>query len=111
MKKTYLLFLFTAVGVIAVLFIFRKITDIQNAYMNQKGEDSKKTNLQNTYINEEDIDVRDITKKEVCCESYGFGARMVKCCEKYQWTTAEECVVPEGFVGGGKQVVDGSMCQ
>lgn len=49
--------------------------------------------------------------KKVCCESYGFGAGMVKCCESYQWTIPEECVVPDGFVGGGKQIVDDTKCQ
>lgn len=46
----------------------------------------------------------------VCCESFGYGAQMVKCCESYAWTTAEECTVPEGLVGGGKQVVSGDHC-
>ncbi len=47
----------------------------------------------------------------ICCESFGYGAEMVKCCETYEWTTAEECAVPEAFVGGGKQVVDDSYCE
>lgn len=46
----------------------------------------------------------------VCCESYGFGAMMAKCCETYAWTKPTECSVPEGFTGGGKQVVDDGKC-
>ncbi len=47
----------------------------------------------------------------ICCESFGYGAEMVKCCETYEWTTAEECTVPEDFVGGGKAVVEDSYCE
>ena len=47
---------------------------------------------------------------QVCCESFGFGARMVKCCESYAWTAPEACTVPPDFVGGGKAVVADSMC-
>ncbi len=49
-------------------------------------------------------------EEKVCCESYGYGDQMVKCCETYEWTTAEECKVPENFVGGGKDIVDRSHC-
>lgn len=47
---------------------------------------------------------------QVCCESFGYGAMMVKCCESYAWTAPEACVTPEGFVGGGKAVVADEMC-
>lgn len=47
---------------------------------------------------------------KVCCESFGYGAQMVKCCEAYAWTTADECKVAPGFVGGGKQVVADEKC-
>jgi hypothetical protein len=47
---------------------------------------------------------------KVCCESFGYGAQMVQCCESYEWTTAEACTVPPGFVGGGKQVVAADKC-
>lgn len=47
---------------------------------------------------------------KVCCESFGYGAQMVKCCESYEWTTAAACTVPPGFVGGGKQVVAADKC-
>lgn len=47
----------------------------------------------------------------VCCESYGYGAQMVKCCETYEWTLPEECTVPEGFVGGGKEIVSDEFCE
>ncbi|HPW45489.1 MAG TPA: hypothetical protein PKU96_03865 [bacterium] len=46
----------------------------------------------------------------VCCESYGFGAMMVKCCEEYTWIPRNECAIPEGFVGGGKEIVGDSLC-
>lgn len=50
------------------------------------------------------------TKNKVCCEFYGFGAMMVKCCEKYEWTKPEECIAGN-VVGGGRQVVDDSFCK
>lgn len=46
----------------------------------------------------------------VCCESFGYGAQMVPCCQSYAWTTAAECTVPPGMVGGGKQVVADDKC-
>ena len=46
---------------------------------------------------------------EVCCESFGYGAQMVKCCESYAWTPAEACVDP-GMPGGGKAIVDDALC-
>lgn len=48
---------------------------------------------------------------KVCCKSFGYGARMVKCCEKYEWTHADQCVTPENFTGGGKEIVDSSHCK
>jgi len=50
------------------------------------------------------------TPDMVCCESYGFGAMMVKCCEEYSWISREECATPEGFVGGGREIVEDSLC-
>ena len=46
----------------------------------------------------------------VCCHSFGFGSEMKRCCDKYEWTAADGCKVPEGMVGGGKEVVDNSYC-
>lgn len=48
---------------------------------------------------------------DVCCHSFGYGSGMVRCCDEYQWTTPEECTVPEGFVGGGKEIVNDSFCK
>lgn len=47
---------------------------------------------------------------EVCCESFGYGSMMVKCCETYAWTLPAECVLPEGMVGGGREVVADEKC-
>jgi hypothetical protein len=49
-------------------------------------------------------------KKQVCCESFGYGTGMVECCTKAAWSAPEACVVPPGFVGGGKRVVDDAKC-
>lgn len=55
------------------------------------------------------ITITSITNK-VCCHSFGFGSEMKRCCDKYEWTAADECKVPEGMVGGGKELVDNSYC-
>jgi hypothetical protein len=55
------------------------------------------------------ITITSITNK-VCCHSFGFGSQMKRCCDNYEWTTADECKVPEGMVGGGKEIVDNSYC-
>ncbi|HVV84376.1 MAG TPA: hypothetical protein VHE35_15015, partial [Kofleriaceae bacterium] len=52
----------------------------------------------------------DGSAKQVCCESFGYGAQMVKCCETYAWTAADACVAPAGLVGGGKDVVSDDKC-
>jgi len=51
-----------------------------------------------------------ITNNKVCCHSFGFGSEMKRCCDKYEWTTADGCKVPEGMVGGGKEIIDNSYC-
>lgn len=49
--------------------------------------------------------------KKVCCESFGYGAKMKKCCESYQMMLPENCQVEEGTAGGGMQIVDDSFCK
>jgi len=58
------------------------------------------------------VDPSEVEEKidTICCESFGYGSMMVKCCEEYEWTELDECVVEEDFVGGGKQVVSDSYC-
>lgn len=48
--------------------------------------------------------------KPVCCESFGYGERMVECCSAFEWTKADECKVPAGFVGGNKRIVSDDHC-
>ena len=48
---------------------------------------------------------------KVCCESFGYGSRMIKCCETYEWSTAARCKTPSGLVGGGRKIVDDSYCK
>jgi hypothetical protein len=47
----------------------------------------------------------------VCCESFGYGSRMVKCCRTYEWSTASRCKTPPELVGGGKAIVADSYCK
>ena len=63
-------------------------------------------NFKDTIINNIDID-RDVV---VCCYEYGLGAMMVKVNERHQWREESECAIDQGFTGGGKEIVDKSMC-
>ncbi len=47
---------------------------------------------------------------QVCCESFGYGSEMKKCCETYSWTLPADCTVPGDWVGGSKQIVADSYC-
>lgn len=46
----------------------------------------------------------------VCCEIYGYGVGMEKVNIHYEWTKSEDCTIPEGFVGGGREVVEDEYC-
>ena len=57
-----------------------------------------------------DLMVETDTENLVCCEIYGLGAYMEKVNIQYEWTTPEDCTIPEGFVGGGREVVEDENC-
>ncbi|HRG77212.1 MAG TPA: hypothetical protein PLX69_21820 [Leptospiraceae bacterium] len=56
-------------------------------------------------------DAKTNNTEKVCCETFGYGARMIKCCQSYEMVSRDQCKVEDGLVGGGKQVVDLSFCQ
>ncbi len=47
---------------------------------------------------------------KVCCEIFGYGKGMEKVNVHYEWTTPDNCTVPEDFVGGGREIVDDNYC-
>jgi predicted small secreted protein len=47
----------------------------------------------------------------VCCETFGYGAMMEKVDSTYAMVSEDECIVPDDFVGGGKNVVDDDFCK
>lgn len=49
-------------------------------------------------------------KDMVCCKIYGLGAGMEEVNVTYVLAVPEACTVPEGFVGGGREVVEDSYC-
>ena len=49
--------------------------------------------------------------EKVCCESFGYGTKMKKCCESYQMMPPENCQLEDGTAGGGMQIVDNSFCK
>jgi len=51
-----------------------------------------------------------VDDSSVCCESFGYGARMVKTPSTYALMSKSQCTVEPGFVGGGKNIVDYSYC-
>jgi len=66
---------------------------------------------------EEDEGVNDSNNEEeenetarICCQIYGLGVNMTKVDIRYKWMEAEDCVVPEGWVGGGREVVNTTVC-
>ncbi len=52
----------------------------------------------------------DATDANVCCESFGYGARMIKTPSSYAMMPRSKCTIEPGFVGGGKNIVDNSFC-
>ncbi|MFO7966159.1 MAG: hypothetical protein R6U44_00975 [Archaeoglobaceae archaeon] len=48
---------------------------------------------------------------KVCCQIYGYGKGMEKVNVHYAWATSENCTVPEGFVGGDREIVDDKYCR
>ena len=49
--------------------------------------------------------------EEVCCHIYGFGVMMKKVNSQYELMEEDECVVPEDFVGGGREIVSEKRCE
>jgi len=50
------------------------------------------------------------TNSLVCCDVYGLGAFMVRS-DHYQWMASTDCYTPQGWTGGGKEIVSSSYCQ
>ncbi len=48
---------------------------------------------------------------KVCCEIFGYGKGMEKINIHHEWTSPDNCTVPEGFVGGDREIVDDKYCQ
>jgi len=51
-----------------------------------------------------------ISKERVCCKVYGYGAQMAEVNVHYKITEKRECRIPEGFVGGNREIVNNSYC-
>lgn len=51
-----------------------------------------------------------ISENKVCCKVYGYGAQMVEVNVRYKITDKKECTIPEGFVGGNREIVNKSYC-
>ena len=49
-------------------------------------------------------------KKMVCCESFGYGVEMKKCCQQYEMMPRNKCRVGAMIDGGGKNVVSNAYC-
>jgi len=63
-------------------------------------------------INENNGDeTEDDSYERVCCKVYGLGSRMRHVNIRYGWIEEDECVTPEEFVGGGREIVDDDYCE
>jgi hypothetical protein len=51
-----------------------------------------------------------VSKEKICCKVYGYGAGMNETNVKYKITNKEGCSIPEGFVGGNREIVNNSYC-
>lgn len=60
---------------------------------------------------EEETDKDNETSDKICCHKFGYGAGMEIVNSKYQYINREDCVAPEGFVGGGREIVDNGLCE
>lgn len=50
------------------------------------------------------------SNQNVCCESFGYGSLMIKTPSTYTMMPRNQCIVVEGYTGGGKNIVDNSFC-
>jgi hypothetical protein len=51
-----------------------------------------------------------VSKEKVCCKEYGYGAGMNETNVKYKIINKKECSIPEGLVGGNREIVNDSYC-
>ncbi|MCX6749992.1 MAG: hypothetical protein NTZ83_00885 [Candidatus Pacearchaeota archaeon] len=51
-----------------------------------------------------------ISREKVCCKVYGYGAEMNETNVRYKITDKRECIIPENFVGGNREIVNNSYC-
>lgn len=54
---------------------------------------------------------QDDSTNKICCHIFGYGNQMNKVNSKYQMIEGGDCVVPEDFVGGGREIVDNNLCE
>jgi len=51
------------------------------------------------------------SEEQICCHIFGYGSNMKKTNSQYEMMDEDECVVPENFVGGGREVVSKKRCE
>ena len=51
------------------------------------------------------------SEEKVCCKIYGLGVMMKQVNIHYRLVEKSECEIPEGFVGGGREIVDDEYCE
>ena len=51
-----------------------------------------------------------ISKEKICCAIYGYGVNMTSTNINYKIIAKKECSIPEGFVGGNREIVNNSYC-
>jgi len=50
------------------------------------------------------------SSNHICCKVYGLGVGMKEVNINYEWRLPEDCVVPEGMTGGGRDIVADRYC-
>jgi hypothetical protein len=50
-------------------------------------------------------------EEQICCHIFGYGANMEKINSQYELMERDECVVPQAWVGGGREIVSEKRCE
>lgn len=94
MEKTFILLLVGIVFIISGCNVSSNLNNDFGSNLNNDLNNDKKT-------------------KVVCCKTFGYGAEMVECCQKYEWTDPDKCSISDELqiTGGGKAIVEDSFCK
>ncbi|MCK5043641.1 PepSY domain-containing protein [Candidatus Pacearchaeota archaeon] len=104
------------ISILAILFlmsfVFAVATNelVVTANNDANISNDNNSNNNNAGVDEDDDDLNEVGER-VCCKVYGLGSRMKQVNIRYGWTTENNCVTPEEFAGGGREIVEDKYCE